>query len=141
MGDDSHSMHSRKRRRPCAVCGKILNRNAAKFCSNKCQRASQWAKCKSEIEATGVAPFVRSAKKYLLERDGPGCQLCGNTQWQGRPIPILLDHINGDAADWAVSNLRLICPNCDALLPTFKNRNKGRGRFARLQRYRQGLSY
>jgi hypothetical protein len=37
-------------------------------------------------------------------------------------------------------NLRLICPNCDSQLPTFKMRNRGRGRHSRRQRYADGKS-
>ena len=38
-------------------------------------------------------------------------------------------------------NLRLVCPNCDSQLPTYKSRNRGSGRHSRRQRYRDGQSY
>ncbi|BBH17026.1 hypothetical protein Back2_13130 [Nocardioides baekrokdamisoli] len=38
-------------------------------------------------------------------------------------------------------NLRLVCPNCDSQLPTFKARNRGQGRAWRKQRYADGKSY
>ncbi|WIM86214.1 hypothetical protein PT015_14985 [Candidatus Mycobacterium wuenschmannii] len=38
-------------------------------------------------------------------------------------------------------NLRLICPNCDSQLPTYKARNRGSGRHYRRQRYANGQSY
>lgn len=34
-----------------------------------------------------------------------------------------------------------ICPNCDSQLPTFKARNRGKGRAWRRQRYADGKSY
>lgn len=57
--------------------------------------------------------------------------VCKNDEWLGRPIEIELDHINGDSSDNVEANLRLLCPNCHAQTPTYKNRNKGRGRGGR----------
>ena len=81
------------------------------------------------------------AKRVLLCKRGRHCAICGLTEWRGQPVPLVLDHINGDAADWRVLNLRLICGNCDMQLPTFKSRNRGHGRAWRRQRYADGLSY
>lgn len=35
-----------------------------------------------------------------------------------------MDHIDGDAANNIRDNIRLICPNCDSQLDTFKSKNK-----------------
>jgi hypothetical protein len=53
----------------------------------------------------------------------------------------VLDHIDGDGVNHVRSNVRMICPNCDSQLPTFKARNRGKGRHFRRERYRAGLSY
>ena len=39
------------------------------------------------------------------------------------PIPLELDHINGDNKDHRIENLRLLCPTCHATTNTFKGRN------------------
>ena len=56
----------------------------------------------------------------------PLCAACGREAWQGRVIPLELDHVNGDRADNRLDNLRLLCPNCHAQTPTYRGRNIGR---------------
>lgn len=56
----------------------------------------------------------------------PRCDTCARTTWQQRPIPLELDHISGDRTDNRLENLRLLCPNCHALTPTYRGRNIGR---------------
>ncbi len=53
------------------------------------------------------------------------CSSCGLVEWLGEPIPLELDHINGKHADNTLTNLRLLCPNCHALTPTYRGKNKG----------------
>jgi hypothetical protein len=52
-----------------------------------------------------------------------GCGLVDS--WQGEPLVLELDHINGDPADNRVENLRFLCPNCHSQTETFASRNKG----------------
>lgn len=48
------------------------------------------------------------------------CAICGQEPiWNGKPLTLTLDHINGDNHDDRLENLRWICPNCDRQLPTF----------------------
>ena len=62
-------------------------------------------------------------------------------EWNGLPLVLVLDHVNGDPEDNRRENLRLVCPNCDSQLPTYKARNKGKGRAWRRERYANGQSY
>jgi hypothetical protein len=55
------------------------------------------------------------------------CERCGLDEWQGEPLPLALDHVNGDPADNRLENLRILCPNCHALTDTWCGRNRGAG--------------
>lgn len=69
------------------------------------------------------------AKKYLIYKHGNKCSICNiENKWNHLELKLILDHINGIPNDWSISNLRLVCPNCDSQLPTFKSKNKGKGR-------------
>ena len=65
----------------------------------------------------------RLLKEGLFERR---CSNCRRKTWMGNPIPIELDHINGNPKDNSLSNLRLLCPNCHALTSTYRGKNKNK---------------
>ena len=56
------------------------------------------------------------------------CSCCSLEEWRGQPIPLELDHINGEHDDNRLENLRLLCPNCHALTDTYRGRNIRRRR-------------
>lgn len=47
-------------------------------------------------------------------------------EWNGKPLSLVLDHINGNRNDNTPNNLRYLCPNCDAQQPTRGGKNIGR---------------
>lgn len=52
------------------------------------------------------------------------CEMCGLKEWLGDPIPLELDHIDGNHDNNALENLRILCPNCHAKTPTYRGRKK-----------------
>lgn len=82
----------------------------------------------NEIKNIGSESSIRRwVKRYLIEHNGHQCQICLNTLWMGKPIPLICDHIDGDYKNRLLSNFRVVCGNCDMQLDTYKNKNYGKG--------------
>lgn len=79
----------------------------------------------------------KGRKGYLLRHQKRRCEVCRRATWQRHPIPLELDHIDGNADNNERTNLRLICPNCHALTPTYKIRNAGQGSKRQAKRRRR----
>ena len=66
--------------------------------------------------------YSRQHVKRRLYQEGlkePKCEMCGQAEvWKGRPMGMILDHINGVRNDHRLENLRIVCPNCAATLDT-----------------------
>lgn len=69
-------------------------------------------------------------RRWMVETYGEKCSRCG---WCERhpvtgKVPLTIDHIDGDVANCAPGNLRLLCNNCHSLTPTFGTLNWGKGK-------------
>jgi hypothetical protein len=51
------------------------------------------------------------------------CSICNLTEWNGKPISLEIDHIDGCHSNNSYENLRTICPNCHAQTDTYKGKN------------------
>lgn len=122
----------------CLNCDKIIIRkpNEIKkglriYCSINCSneyKKNLKLKERKKLFSEGKLKLRSQLRKLVLERDGHICSCCRNTMWLDKPIPLWLDHIDGNASNNFSKNLRLMCLNCDALGDTFGNRNRGKGR-------------
>ena len=71
----------------------------------------------------------RSEQGIPARCDNEKCQFFeGNLVWNDSELPLILDHDNGNSKDNQPRNLRYLCPNCDAQLPTRGGGNVGRVR-------------
>jgi Zn finger protein HypA/HybF involved in hydrogenase expression len=114
----------------CLHCGKVEEKQntAGKYCSNSCQKNHQ-SIMKYEAWKRGEGTIGKGCLKTNLKREfGDNCSVCGIDSWMSMPINLEVDHEDGDPYNNIPENLRLICPNCHSQTPSFKGRNKGKGR-------------
>jgi hypothetical protein len=82
----------------------------------------------SGLQSIGtVSPYI---KRYLRRKFGNKCQLCDWAKINPKTgkVPLVADHIDGNWRNNTENNLRLLCPNCDSLTPTYAGLNRGNGR-------------
>jgi Homeodomain-like domain-containing protein/HNH endonuclease len=103
---------------PVARKGEWHSRAAAPMLSDDQVRA--------RFRRSEVPQDSKSLKRWMTRRLGVpnACESCElDPEWNGKPLTLELDHIDGDRLNNELSNLRLLCPNCHAQTET-SNRRK-----------------
>lgn len=128
------SWNTGKSKYTCINCGIAIPSRGVyrKYCSRKCQGEYELRKKYQEYLNNqnlyvGKEISYNWLKPIILKEQDTKCSICGmNPLWNGKELHFILDHIDGDATNNMRSNLRLICPNCDSQLDTYKARNIGK---------------
>lgn len=124
----------------CKFCGRrfIPSYKGNVYCSDKCyrkdlsfkstkkycQKVEDWLSGK--ISGTCGFKHADFVKKYLMDKYDSKCQLCG---WGEKNVytgnyPLVVHHIDGKSDNNNISNLMLLCPNCQSITPTYCGLNK-----------------
>jgi hypothetical protein len=127
----------------CLNCGLQLNNSSKLYCNQNCFHDFYKKKITNLINDGDTSLNSRNYKKYLIEKYGNKCMECGwgEKNPKSNTIPIELEHIDGNSDNNNLDNLKLLCPNCHSLTPTYKGANRGNGRYYRKERYYEGKSY
>ena len=56
------------------------------------------------------------------------CELCGISEWLGKPVKLQLHHIDGNHDNNELSNLQILCPNCHSMTDNFGVYNSKRAK-------------
>lgn len=116
----------------CQYCAKPASSHKnTKYCSSACQREEEYNLKTKPLIMAGKVSKPTTLKRYLKREVKDECFICGITHWQGIALSLQLDHIDGDASNNFPVNLRLLCPNCHSLTPSFTGKNRGFGRKSR----------
>lgn len=128
-----------KRTVPCLYCGSPIRKSRrAKYCTKDCQNnfvhadlVKNWLSGENTgLNGLNIAKWLR---QYLLSSRGGKCESCG---WD-KPHPLTgrsileIEHTDGNWNNNRPDNLKLLCPNCHAMTPTYRSLNIGNGRYLR----------
>ncbi len=103
---------------------KNLQKNIDRFgldCSHMIHQAHNQGK---EFVPFGGLVKTDQIKKRLLKERGCSCESCGLHTWMDKPIPLELEHVDGNNRNNSKDNLKLLCPNCHALTPTWRRKKR-----------------
>lgn len=125
----------------CNNCGKIIHKNKSGLCYTCYNKLQNEQKIQKWLDTGDTGCNVKTTlrnciRRYILQSQNNKCAICGISPiWNEYELHFILDHIDGNAANNQKDNLRLICPNCDSQLDTYKSKNKNSARTHRSSYY------
>ena len=82
------------------------------------QKGSNVYKDSSYYLGPNALPITSHRLKLKLIRDGlkeDKCELCNNSYWLGKKLPLELHHVDSNHFNNELYNLQILCPNCHAI--------------------------
>jgi hypothetical protein len=131
----SKSVRHRNKTSICTGCGAQFEHSYSaksgycKMCIGKAMSRKNYEKYLDDNSIAFGYSNMGHFKKFFIEEQNHTCSICRMPDiWNDKPIVFILDHIDGSADNNNRNNLRLVCPNCDSQLDTYKSKNKNSDR-------------
>ena len=86
--------------------------------SNKAVDISEYLSNKRSIMSSKL-----KQKLFALGIKENKCEICGISEWNGKPIMCALHHIDGNNQNNSLENLQILCPNCHSQTENYAGRN------------------
>lgn len=112
---------------------KMLDIDASHFHGMTWNKGKKWSKSKDlshklvehSTYSSGLPISSYNLKNQLLKLDYKKhvCEMCSNSEWFDKPIPLELHHVNGNKFDNRIENLQLLCPNCHSFTDNYRGKN------------------
>lgn len=134
LGIDISTNSAKNEKEPhyCKFCGEKIQTTGKKFCSQYCaneyRKAEKYADYLNHQEEFSDNEIKYEwLKPHILNEQNNKCAICDCIPMHnGKELHFVMDHIDGNARNNKRDNLRMICPNCDSQLDTYKARNIGK---------------
>lgn len=115
----------------CLWCRQRFSGRKRRYCTNLCFNEHRKHKTLEPWlnGANAGSELNKAYRAYLLEQAENKCTECGWAEvnpYSGL-ITLTIDHIDGDAQNNRINNLKVLCYNCHTLTPTFNQLNRGKG--------------
>lgn len=115
----------------CIVCKSVI-KSSNRYCGASCLMRERYDKFINEWldgqhggHNGRTFQLSKHVRRYLHETRGTACSECGWDKKHPVDGSVLteVDHIDGNASNCRPENLRILCPNCHSMTPTFRARN------------------
>lgn len=114
----------------CELCGYEFvptRGSTGKFCSLKCSEEKARQVSISRLMNGEVKSLTKFQRLHIISIRGSTCEECGLSPIHpvtGRST-LTIDHIDGKSINNRMDNLKVLCPTCHSLTPTYGILNKG----------------
>lgn len=102
----------------CDVIIEIIKGSSRQYCSNKCQMNYTL-----ELAIKSGNYTKSNAYSWFKKNTEYKCSCCGINEWQGKPLTLQIDHIDGNNKNNTIENFRYLCPNCHTQTSTWGVKN------------------